>query len=145
MKKSIFCLVFWAVCLSFTATAGNAAEDLIYRVSAFNPVQYKMALDDLEKSFPDRFKPEEQTYAALQKMSEQKADLLTRMKKNDKAAFKEAAELINLLDAQLLRNPLIEGKPVIAIKRNFGLKSTSRNGCQPGTSTFQFSKQLRNT
>lgn len=56
MKKSIFCLVFLAVCLSFTANAGNADEDLMYRLSAFNPVQYKMALDDPEKSFPDRFK-----------------------------------------------------------------------------------------
>jgi formylglycine-generating enzyme required for sulfatase activity len=146
MKKSIFCLVFWAVCLSFTATAGNATEDLIYRVSTFNPVQYKMALDDLEKSFPDRFKPEEQTFAALQKMSEQKADLLTRMKKNDKAAFKEAAELINLLDAQLLRNPLIEGKPVIAIKRNFGSKARAVMGANLGLapSNFQNNSEIRN-
>lgn len=67
------------------------------------------------------------------------------MKKNDKVAFKEAAELINLLDAQLLRNPLIEGKPVIAIKRNFGPKARAVMGGDLGLapSNFQNNSEIR--
>jgi hypothetical protein len=146
MKKGIAYLVFLALWLSFTASAENAGDDLMNRVRAFNPVQYKMALADLEKSFPDQFKTGAQTAVALQKMSERQDELLTRMKNKDKAAINEATELITLLDAQLLRNPLIDGKPLIAIKRHFGPKARAVMGGDLGLapSNFQNNSEIRN-
>lgn len=146
MKKTIVCLAWCAVLFSFVTSSGSTNKDLINRVSAFNPVQYRMALDDLEKSFPDQFKAGEPALAALQRMKELKPDLLAGIKNNDQTAVKEATELLKLLDAQLLKNPLIQGKPIIAIKRNFGQNARSVMGGNLGLapSNFQNNSEIGN-
>jgi formylglycine-generating enzyme required for sulfatase activity len=146
MKKTIVYLACCAVLFSFVTASGNTNKDLMARVSAFNPVQYRMALDDLEKSFPDGFKTGAQTVIALRTMKERKPELIAGIKNNDPAAVKEAHELLKLLDAQLLRNPLISGKSIIAIKRSFGQNARSVMGGNLGLapSNFQNNSEIRN-
>ncbi len=94
--------------------------DLISRVESFDPLQYQMALDDLKESFPGKFKIEDHTVIALQGMTDHRVDLVKRMKQGDQDAFKLSAVLLKQLDYQLLMNPLLEGKSIIAIKRTLG-------------------------
>ena len=98
----------------------DAYDDLVFRLKSFDPVIYRMALDDLQESYPTEFKIKNQTLRALQTMHEQRADLVKRMREGDEHAFRESALLIRQLDQQLLQNPLIEGKSIIAIKRSLG-------------------------
>ncbi len=136
MKKGFGLLIFLPLLLAiiiFTGSADkealyspyldNGNDDLALRVESFDPARYKMALDDLQESYPAEFKTENQTFTALQRMQEQRADLVRRMSEGDENAFRESALLMQQLDQQLLRNPLLEGKSIIAVKRTLGSRA----------------------
>lgn len=146
MKRGIGLFVLLTLLLTGTVFAGNAENDLILRISSFKPVQYQMALNDLVRRFPDRFEVDETTLVALQKIKQQREILLERMKNGDRNAFGESMALLDQLDGQLLKNPLLEGKSVIAIRRSLGHKSRSAMGRELGLapSNFQNNSEIRN-
>ena len=102
----------------------NEADDVIVRLQYFNPVQYQMALDDLSKSFPEQFTPDQQTGKLLQTIKDRQPFLVQQIAKGDKNALKEATDLLAQLDAQMLKNPFLADKKVMTIKRIVG--STAR-------------------
>jgi formylglycine-generating enzyme required for sulfatase activity len=146
MKKGIGLFVLLTLLLTGNVFAGNADNDLMVRIRSFQPVQYQMALDDLVKRFPDRFEVDEPTIVALQKIKQQREKLLERMGNGDRSAFDESRALLGQLDDQLLKNPLLAGKSVIAIKRSLGDKSRSAMGRELGLapSNFQNNSEIRN-
>jgi hypothetical protein len=146
MKKGFGIPVLLILLLAGTMVAGNPDNDLIVRISSFQPVQYQMALDDLEKRFPDRFKAEGASLVALEKIRQQKAELLERMEKGDRSAFTEVKALLVQLDGQMLKNPLLNGKSVIAVKRSLGDKSRTAMGRELGLapSNFQNNSEIQN-
>jgi formylglycine-generating enzyme required for sulfatase activity len=146
MKKGIGLFVLLTLLLTGTVFAGNAENDLILRISSFKPVQYQMALDDLTARFPDRFEVDETTLVALQKIKQQREILLERMKNGDRNAFGESMALLDQLDGQLLKNPLLAGKSLIVLKRSLGVKSRSAMGGELGLapSNFQNNSEIRN-
>ena len=95
----------------------NEAKDIIVRLKYFDPVQYQMALDDLSKSFQGQFIPDPQTNSLLQKMKDRQSALVQQIENNDQNALQDATDLLVQLDAQMLKNPLLADKKVMAIKR----------------------------
>ncbi len=103
---------------------GHTRDDLILRVNSFDACKYRMALDDLKKTFPSGFKVESSTLQALELLEEHRDRLITGLNNNeDEEAFIMASGLLKSLDGQLLKNPLIDGKSVIAIQRTLGSRS----------------------
>ena len=58
----------------------NEANDIIVRLNYLDPIQYRMALDDLSKSFPDRFNVDRNILSLLQQASERKPSLIRQIK-----------------------------------------------------------------
>ena len=139
MKKIIGIFI---LLLFFSDLYCNEADDIIVRLQYFNPVQYQMALDDLSKSFPEKFTPDQQTPSFLQKMVEYQSVLVEQIENGDKDALKEAIDLLMQLDAQMLKNPLLTDKKVITIKRTMGNKARSAMGVNIG---FALSNSRNNT
>lgn len=120
MKVKFVALIILAVGFSLSLYGKNPDNDLIFRIKSFSPEHYRMALNDLEDKYPDQFVPSEEVRVALGRLEEQKQTLLRQMDQGDEGAFRKAAGLLKILDEQLLKNPLLEGKSVIAVKRSFG-------------------------
>jgi len=143
MKKLINAFLFLLFChVSF----GNEADDMIFRLQRFDPVQYQMALDDLSKSFPGQFAPDQQTLSVLQKIIGRRSVLEQKIKEGDKNALKEVSGFFALLDAQMLKNPLIAGKKVMAIKRVVGdyAHTAMGNGIGFAPTNFQNNAEIWN-
>ena len=68
---------------------GHEAGDIVVRLKAFDPVQYRMALDDLTQSFPGQFMPDQQTGAILQKMEEGRVVMIQMIEKGDPKAYQK--------------------------------------------------------
>jgi formylglycine-generating enzyme required for sulfatase activity len=146
MKKVVGLFILSYLLLVDTVFAGNPDIDLMLRIRSFQPAQYQMALDDLAKRFPDRFEVDESTLVALNKIKQQKENLLERMKIGDRQAFNESLALIRQLDDQLLKNPLLSGKSIISIKRSLGVNARSAMGRELGLapSNFQNNSEIHN-
>ena len=116
----------------------NDANDIIVRLNYFDPVQYRMALDDLSKSFAGRFATDQGILSILQTVQEHKPALLQQIAKGDANALKEAKEVFAQLDAQMLKNPLLADKKIMTIRRTLGDKARSVMGSGIGLSSSNF-------
>ncbi len=121
-------------------------NDMIFRLTTFDPDMYRLALNDLQDTHPSRFKTEEQTLIALQRLKENGGDLVKRMREGDEAAYRESLLLMQHLDHQLLQNPLLDGKSIIAIQRDLGKNSRIARGGGIGLprANFENNAQITN-
>lgn len=104
----------------FEPASDHAYSDLIFRLESFNPDMYDKALDDLQQSYPTKFTIDNKTLIALQRMREQRVELISKVRGGDVSAFRESVLLLQQLDKQLLHNPLINGKSIVSVKRRIG-------------------------
>jgi formylglycine-generating enzyme required for sulfatase activity len=114
-------------------------EDMIFRLSTFNPEMYKLALGKLQENYPQEFKIDEKTLAVLMELQQTKSNLLNRLENKDEQAYHASVMLMKQLDQQLLQNPLLNKKSVIAVKRKIGEHARDAMGGNIGLAPANFS------
>ena len=116
----------------------NAFDDIIFRLESFDPTMYRMALDDLQNTYPTKFITEDKTLIALNRMDEGRDELIRGVRDGDRSAYRDAVLLMRQLDQQLLHNPLIDGKTMVAIKRRIGDRARTEMGGGIGLAPSNF-------
>ena len=117
----IFLFLFIFLMNVFVSSASSS--DLIERLSFYQPESYRAAIHALQKSHKSAYKPHADWEKAVTELQNNREQLVAGIQRGDKKAIKQAEELLALLDASLLQNPLIQGKQVLAIRRNLGQKA----------------------
>jgi len=98
----------------------NETEQLEVRLQLLDYTAYKLAIEDLQKSYPRVIKDSEKYLNALEIVNSEKISFLQGIKTNDKAIIKKANELLNILDEGLLANPLLDFDNIILLRRQLG-------------------------
>lgn len=103
--------------------AQSPGESLVNRLNYYSPEKYKAAVGNLQKKYPDSYRPKADWEKAVSELETQKQTIIQGLKANDKKAIKQASHLLEQLDAALLANPLLADKKVVAIRRTLGNKA----------------------
>lgn len=134
------------VALAVDLKAGNKEDDLVKRLNYYKPETYRLSVQNLQKNFPDTYRPDKGWENALNELSAKKAVLIRDIKAGNKKAESEAEKLLRTLDATLLANPMLKDRNMIAIRRVLGDKARRGMGGSIGVapSNFQNNSEISN-
>lgn len=125
-----------------------ARQDVITRLQWFDAVAYRRALAHMQATWRDEVPIHPSTIDRMKELEERKPSLLHDLKRGDEAsaarAERAAIELLHALDRQLLANPLIEGKQILALRRELGGRARHAMSGELGIapSNFQNNSEL---
>ena len=107
---------------------------------------YRAAVNDLKKKFPDTYHPGDKWEKALGELEQNRKAYTDGLQQQDAKIEKKVVRLLDCLDAALLANPLLEGKKVVAIKRELGKNDRKAMSRQLGIapSNFQNNSEISN-
>jgi formylglycine-generating enzyme required for sulfatase activity len=146
MKRVIQFLFFlqFALIGSASASAQNRKSDLINRLGFYTSKQCSLSVEQLKKEFPATYLPPAEWETTLGGLDVKSALIIKRLNSGDKLAVKEGEELIRLVDAIFLENPLIKGKKIGAVRRELAGKGRNATGgtLGVGPSNFQNNSEL---
>ncbi|MDR1981826.1 MAG: SUMF1/EgtB/PvdO family nonheme iron enzyme [Tannerellaceae bacterium] len=142
----LFLAIVWATG-SFPLHAQHEQQDLIIRLNHYSAEKYKSAVYDLQKKYPGQFTPDKDWEKTVAELQQKKEELTDRLKAGDTQAGKEAVRLLRKLDAVLLANPLLAGKPVVSIHRTLTDRARKAMSGELGIapSNFQNNSEIWNT
>lgn len=126
--------------------AQNSYSDLIERVSFYTEDSYTSAIEDLQKKYPQEYRPGTKWRDALSELEQYRKEYVEGLRKEDPKIKKKVVNLLRHLDAALLINPLLNEKKIVAIKRNLGENSRKAMSRQLGIapSNFQNNSEISN-
>jgi formylglycine-generating enzyme required for sulfatase activity len=145
MKKTyiIFSLILSSLAPTF---AQVDQQGLISRLKNYEPDTYKQSVSNLIQQYPNDYKPIKRWEEAVNELTLHKADYIKALQANDSKAVKKATALLNKLDQNLLANPLLEEKKIVAIRRALGTKARTAMSGHLGIapSNFQNNSEVWN-
>ncbi len=147
MKKALFFpLMLSGLLFTLSLQAQYTKQNLIDRLNYYSPDAYTAAVHDIQKKYPDSYQLSSGWENTLVELKNNKRNLISRLKTNDRKAEKEAISLLEKLDAILLANPLLKDKQVVAIKRTLGNKARTAMSGELGIapSNFQNNSEIHN-
>lgn len=126
--------------------AQDAWQDLVHRLTYYSPQSYKSAILDLQKQFPKTYQADADWEKTIQELEANRQALIEGLNKQDKKAEKQAIQLLKKLDKNLLANPLLVGKKMVAIQRHLGEKARTAMSGELGIapSNFQNNSEIWN-
>lgn len=98
-------------------------QDLESRINNYQPDKYRASVSYLQNKYKEAYQPGKDWEKALDELSANQIRLTEGIRKKDKKSILEAEKLLRTLDAVLLANPLLNGKKVVAIRRELGDKA----------------------
>ncbi len=136
----LYLLIIGAECF---ATA--KPQDLINRLNWYSSKSLNAAITDLQKTAPDKFRTQE-VDKIVADYDLRKTNLIKNIKSGDSKAIAEAELLVKKIDELLLKNPLIDTKKIVAVRRQLGDKARwAMNGdLGVGPSNFQNNSEIPN-
>jgi len=135
--------LFYLLILSNQLFAVDKSQDLINRLNGYTSKSLHTAITDLQKNFPDTYLPKD-VEKYVPDYDSRKMNVIKAIQAGDSRALVEAEELLEKVDAILLKNPLFENKKVVAVRRELGDKSRSAMNGQLGIgpSNYQNNSEL---
>lgn len=124
--KHITLLICMLTMGGFTSPA--LSQGLESRLSHYEPAKYRAAVSHLQKKYKETYQPAKGWEKALEELTDHRALLIEGIRKADKKSIRQAEDLLKILDATLLANPLIREKKIIAIQRELGDKARTTVG-----------------
>ena len=145
MKKTY--IIFSLILSSFTTSFAQADQQaLISRLKSYEPDKYKQSVSNLIKQYPNKYKPNKNWVEAVNELATHKASYIKALKADDAKVAKKVNALLNKLDKNLLANPLLAEKKIVAIRRVLGAKARTAMSGNLGIapSNFQNNSEVWN-
>lgn len=115
----IFIILLTIFC-SPVSRANENHKQLEKRILLFDFEAYRLAMNDLEDSYPDRTEINKKYIEALNNLKNKRDTFLTGIKNNNHEILNEANQLLNTLDEGLISNPLLDFDKIILLRRDLG-------------------------
>ncbi|MDR3340324.1 MAG: hypothetical protein LBT25_09605, partial [Candidatus Symbiothrix sp.] len=106
-------------------------QDILLRLSLFDPIAFRMATDDMKT-------PAGKWEKALNDLSSNRETLLEGLRSGDKTSLEKAETLLDELDKVLLANPLLKNKEIVVIERRFATDARKRMNGAAGLAQHNF-------
>lgn len=142
MRKYVFIIL----CIFHLSVLSSSTENLLWRIKHFNPDSYKNSVEYLSAEYGVDYNPHKEWISAFTELKENKELYISGIERNDKNLIKKASHLLSVLDKAMLANPLIQNKPIFAIRRFMGDKARFCMGSEAGLapSNFQNNSEISN-
>lgn len=118
--KHFYCILSAFIISIGTGFSQNRYTDLVERMSFYSIDSYRAAVNDLKQKFSGTYHPGDKWEKALEELEQNRKAYTDGLQQQDAKIEKKVVRLLDCLDAALLANPLLEGKKVVAIKRELG-------------------------
>lgn len=117
-------LLFLVILTSFSSVS-NKNKQLEVRLQLVDYTAYKLAIEDLQKSFPGNIRDSKKYLDALEIINADKLSLIKGIRNSDKEIIKRTNDLLTILDEGLLANPLLDFDNIILLRRELGKNARS--------------------
>jgi len=108
--KPLYCFLLVSFICWETVISQNSYQDLIERMSYYTVDSYTSAVDDLQRRFPQEYKPGTKWKEALSELEQFRDEYVEGLRREDLKVKKKVENILCHLDAALLANPLLNEK-----------------------------------